>query len=108
MSGGVTATTIIAGIGAAAAAGGAVYAGHSANKAAKEQKKVNAIAKSNSDKQLAMAEQELNKKDAKSPDISSIQAGNQMGENPTATMLTGAGGVDPKKLQLGKNTLLGM
>jgi hypothetical protein len=96
-------TLTIAAVGIA----GAGVSAYQGQQQAKETKKANQQAKEASDKQLAIAEQEINKKDARNPDISSISAGNQSGDNSTSTMLTGAAGVDPTKLLLGKNTLLG-
>jgi hypothetical protein len=98
----VSATIAIA---AAAGTAATVYQG---NKAASAARDANAQAKSASDKQLSMMEQQLNKVDAKSPDINAIRAGNQSGDNATGTLLTGPGGIDPNTLSLGKNTLLGM
>jgi hypothetical protein len=51
--------------------------------------------------------------EAKTPDAGAVRANNagtmQAGGSPgvAQTMLTGASGVDPKALKLGKNTLLG-
>jgi hypothetical protein len=51
--------------------------------------------------------------DAKAPDQATVRANNmgtgQAGGSPgvAQTMLTGPGGIDPKLLKLGKNTLLG-
>lgn len=50
---------------------------------------------------------------AKAPDVQALRAANtaggaaSRGTNATATMLTGAGGVDLSSLNIGKNTLLG-
>jgi hypothetical protein len=48
---------------------------------------------------------------AKQPQVPALRAANAMqtGVNaaPSSTFLTGPGGIDPKTLQLGRNTLLG-
>lgn len=100
----VTATIAAVGVLGTAAS---VYQGQQQQK---QMKKASAEAKAASDRQLALAEQEMNKVDAKSPNVQGMRNQNAMaeGENATATMLTGAGGVDPSKLTLGKNTLLGL
>lgn len=102
--------TTIAIAGAVAAAAGTAATIYNGQQQQKEMKKANQQAKAASDRQLALAEQEMNKVDAKSPNVQGMRNQNAMaeGENATATMLTGAGGVDPSKLTLGKNTLLGL
>jgi len=102
--------TTLAIIGATAAVAGTAATVYNGQQQQKEMKKANAQAKAASDKQLAMAESEMNKVDAKSPNVAGMRNQNAMAEgaNATATMLTGPGGIDPSKLSLGKNTLLGM
>lgn len=55
------------------------------------------------------ADQAFNKANAKTPDIGALDAANQMQAKGGvgSTMLTGAAGVDPTALTLGKTTLLG-
>lgn len=62
-------------------------------------------AKSAADQQ----QQQFNKLNGKQPDIAALADQNmQAGKNgPSGTLLTGPSGVDPSKLTLGRNTLLG-
>ena len=77
-------------------------ANNKAQEAAKQQK-------ANADKTQQMQEQQINKANAKTPDIGALLSGNQQAAKGGAsgTMLTGPQGVDPSALNLGKNTLLG-
>lgn len=77
--------------------------------AAKEQKKANATARANADRTAAQAEQELNRKNAKQPNMMALFAGNRIAEQggSSGTFLTGPKGVDPSSLTLGKTQLLG-
>lgn len=61
------------------------------------------------DKQAKQAEQAFNRANSRSPDSAAMLSANeQAAKGGTAgTMLTGAMGVDPATLQLGKTTLLG-
>ena len=56
------------------------------------------------------AEQQFNKLNGKKPDIAGLMDQNiQAGKNgPSGTLLTGPQGIDPTKLSLGRNTLLGV
>lgn len=105
MSGGISATTVLA----AAAAAGTAYSVYSGERAAGEQKtamrKADAAAKTQAD----LADQATNKTNAKKPDVGAMLSANQAAAKAggSGTMLTGPTGVDPASLQLGKNTLLG-
>jgi hypothetical protein len=61
------------------------------------------------DKQLKAGEESLNRANQKTPNTSRIvdQATQAGRAGASGTMLTGAAGVDPTTLQLGKSTLLG-
>ena len=105
MSGGITATTVLA----AAAVAGTAYSIYSGEKQASAQKSAQNQAIENANKQAKAADEASNRANQKQPDVSSIlsaasQAG-RMGES--GTMLTGPQGVQQGAMQLGKNTLLG-
>ena len=61
------------------------------------------------EQQATAQEQQFNKLNGKNPDTAALADQNmQAGKNgPSGTLLTGPQGVDPSKLTLGKNTLLG-
>lgn len=76
----------------------------------KEAKKTRAANEAASAKTQAQAEQEINRKNAKSPDTLALLSQNQQDAasgSSSTTMLTGPQGVDPNSLTLGKNILLG-
>lgn len=103
MSGGATAVM------AAAAVASTVYTIASGERAASKQDKAQSEAKANALKQEKAAEEATNKANQKRPDAqgaldSAMQAGKS---GASGTLLTGATGVDPATLQLGKTTLLG-
>lgn len=91
---------------ALAGSAAAVYTGQ---KQASAQKDATNQATANAAKTASDAEQATNKANQKTPDSASLLSANQdagaMGQG--STMLTGANGVDPSLLQLGKTTLLG-
>jgi hypothetical protein len=66
-------------------------------------------AQTNADRTAAQADQDFNRANQKKPDTSAIlSAAQQAGKGgQSGTMLTGAQGVDPSALTLGKSTLLG-
>ena len=66
-------------------------------------------AQANADKQEKAADQATNRANQKKPDTRAIlDAATQAGKGGVSgTMLTGAQGIDPSMLTLGKNTLLG-
>lgn len=105
MSGGITATTVLA----AAAVAGTAYTIYNGQKQADAQEKAQNQAQANADKQEKAADQATNRANQKNPDTSAIlDAATQAGKGgASGTMLTGAQGVDPATLALGKNTLLG-
>lgn len=113
---GVTAATIIAGIGAAAAVGGTAYSIVNGQSQLGNQKKqlvaqntaqgkAEAQAVSNQRK-AEVAQNEVNKK---TPDIASIlsRAASSSRTGVGSTMLTGPSGVNTASLNLGKSSLLG-
>ena len=100
MSGVITAAAVV---GAAAT----IYNGKQQADAAKDASRQ---AQANADKQMKSADEANNRANQKQPDTSAIlDAANQAGKaGASGTMLTGAQGVDPNQLALGKSTLLGM
>lgn len=112
MSGGITATTVLA----AAAAAGTAYSIYAGERAASQQedalnaqkegqaKALEQSKKNAQDQQIAM-----NRANRKQPDVAAVmaQAGADAKGGPSGTMLTGPQGVDPSALSLGKSTLLG-
>jgi arginine exporter protein ArgO len=105
MSGAVTATTVLA----TAAAVGTAYTIYSGEKAAKAQKSAQQEARNTAVKQEKAADEAMNAANRKTPNTAAIMdRAAQMGKSgPASTMITGAGGVDPNQLALGRNTLLG-
>lgn len=95
---GAAISAIISGITAAVAVKQADTARSAGNKAA-DAAEANASAQ----------EQQFNKLNGKNPDSAALADQNvQAGKNgPSGTLLTGPQGVDPSKLTLGRNTLLG-
>lgn len=96
---------IIAGTAAALATGGlSIMSSH------KEAKAIKSAAETQAKAQEAAAAQEaaeMNKQSQKQPDVETILE-NNAGSDTGSTLLTGAGGVDPNSLRLGKgSTLLG-
>lgn len=101
---------------AVAAVAGTAYSIYSGERAADkqeealaQQKTAQAEATATAKKQQQTAEQNVNRANAKQPDVSSIMsAASQAAKGGAAgTMLTGPTGIDPNALSLGKNTLLG-
>ncbi len=66
-------------------------------------------AQANADRTQKQADQDFNRANQKKPDtVGILSAAQQAGKSgASGTMLTGAQGVDPASLTLGKNTLLG-
>lgn len=89
----------------AAAVAGAATGIYSGQRQASETKKATQAAQVNAEKQATMMEQEMNKRNAKTPNASLLY------NNPTSqnnnTMLSGVGGVEPGALDLQRKTLLG-
>ena len=77
--------------------------------AKKAQSEANQTAKAAAVKNADMADQAFNKANGKQPDIASMMGQNALNAKggQSGTMLTGAGGIDPSTLLLGKKTLLG-
>lgn len=94
---------------AVAAVASTAYSIYSGEKASSAQKKANAQAQTNAKKQAQLAEQDTNRANQKAPDIGALLSTNQQQSlsGQSGTMLTGAQGVDPNSLSLGKSTLLG-
>ena len=80
-----------------------------ASKAADAQDRANAVATDNANKQANAADQANNRANAKQPDAAGLSGANALAAKggQSGTMLTGAMGVDPSTLLLGKKTLLG-
>jgi hypothetical protein len=93
---------------AAAVAGVGVSAMQGADQADAAKKSMQQ-AQTNADRTAAQADQDFNRANQKKPDTSAIlSAAQQAGKGgQSGTMLTGAQGVDPSALTLGKSTLLG-
>lgn len=106
MSFGVSAAAWTA-IFAGAAAANSIYQGEEQKRA---QESANNQARDRAKKAEVSADQAFNKANMKKPDIFGILAQNKAaGQNGVgATNLTGAQGVDPTMLLLGKNTMLGV
>lgn len=102
MSGGSTATAVMAVAGAAIA----YQNGEDQKKAAQD---AQYQAEQNANKQAAAADQAFNAANQQKPDVSGILAAQQQAgkQGASGTMLTGPTGIDPSTLTLGKNTLLG-
>jgi gas vesicle protein len=68
-----------------------------------------ARAQANADRAYQQADEAKNRANAKSPNVQNLLAENIQAAlgGSSSTMLTGPQGVDPKKLALGQNTLLG-
>ena len=108
--------TIAAVAAASAAVAGTAYsvvAGQDAKKkqeeAMRNQEKAQAQQLAQAQRQQRQSEMAMNAANRRQPDVSGImeRAGRQAGGGPSATMLTGPGGVDPSQLSLGRSTLLG-
>lgn len=96
---------ISAAVAAVAAVAGTGYSIHQGNMASKAQETAARNAEAQAKKQADAADQAQNR--ANQRRASMPGAGSNPGSAPSATMLTGAGGVDPNSLLLGKSTLLG-
>ena len=105
MSGGITATTVLA----AAAVAGTAYSIYSGEKQASAQKSAQQQAMANANAQAKAADEATNRANQKQPDTSAIlSAAMQAGKGgQSGTMLTGPSGVQSSDLSLGKSTLLG-
>lgn len=99
------ASSIALGILAASSLAGAV----NARQQSIQQQRAQGKAEDAAAKQEQLAAREMRKANRKAPDIATLLAGNQAGAQGGvgSTMLTGAAGVDPGSLSLGRSTLLG-
>lgn len=106
MSGATTAIYVAAAVSAAAAAT-SYYQGQ---KQMGAQKSATKQAKAASDLTAKQQEEATNKANSRSPDVASLMYDNMENASggQSGTMLTGAQGVDPASLSLGKSTLLGL
>lgn len=100
------ATTVVM---AAAAVAGAYVSYSNGQEQKKSAESAQQQAQANADKQEKAADQATNRANQKKPDTGAIlDAATQAGKGgASGTMLTGAQGIDPSTLSLGKNTLLG-
>ena len=96
------ASAIVSGVGAA----GSMIQGQQQNKQAKA---AAAQAQANAEKQAKVADEQMNQANQKRADPNAaLDAALQSGKSGvSSTMLTGAQGIDPNQLSLGKSTLLG-
>jgi transcription initiation factor TFIID subunit TAF12 len=105
--------TVVGGAAAAAGAGYSIAAGQDAKKqqarALQQQEQAQAQQLAQAQAAQRRSEMAMNAANRKQPDVAGImeRAGQQAGGGPSATMLTGPGGVDPTQLSLGRSTLLG-
>ena len=108
--------TIAAVVAASAAVAGTAYSVVAGEDAKKQQKKAMESQERAQAQQLAQtqaqqrrSEMAMNAANRRTPDVGGImeRAGQQAAGGPSATMLTGPGGVDPTQLSLGRSTLLG-
>lgn len=94
---------------AVAVAGSPAYTAYTSNKASKRQQGAQREAVAQAERQAVQAERDFNRANAKKPNVGAIVAANQQASltGQAGTMLTGPQGIDPTKLELGRNTLLG-
>lgn len=99
-------------MGTSAAIVSAVAGAYSAYNSAEQGRKQQSAAKkqqAQANYQASLAEQDMNRANRKQPDTNALlSAAQQSGRaGASGTMLTGAAGIDPSSLTLGRNTLLG-
>jgi hypothetical protein len=94
---------------AAAAVASTAYAVYSGEKQASAQNKAQKNAQKQAQAQAVQADQEMNRANQKSPDTNALLSAAQMAgkQGGSSTLLTGAQGINPNALNLGKNSLLG-
>jgi len=97
---------IAAAVSAVAGVASAVNQAKQAKKADKRAAQANETAKKNAADALQQQEREINRKNAKKPNVAAILSTNKQATQ-NQTLLSGPQGVDPGSLQLGTNTLLG-
>lgn len=102
---GIETATLLA-YAAVAGTGVAAYSAYSANQNAS---KTQDQAKKNADKAASDADQAFNAANGKKPDVGAMLSANEQAAKggQGGTLLTGASGVDPSTLALGRSTLLG-
>jgi len=104
---------VVAAVAAVASVGYSIYAGNKQHKQQQKQLKLqeeaNVEAKETAKKEADRADVEMNRANRKKADVAAIQSKEDQSalSGPAGTMLTGNQGVDPDKLKLGGNTLLG-
>lgn len=104
---------ITSAIAAVASVGYSIYSGQKQQQQQKKQLKLqeeaNVEAKETAKKEADRADVEMNRANRKKADVAAIQSKEDQSalSGPAGTMLTGVQGVDPDKLKLGGNTLLG-
>ena len=78
-------------------------------KALEEQRRANAVAETRAKAEQQRSEQEYNRANRQNVDIESALDASELAakQGASGTLLTGSAGVDPNKLNLGSNTLLG-
>lgn len=106
MSGGISATTVLA----AAAVAGTAYSIYNGQQQASAQRSAQDLARKTAAAQEKAGDEATNRANQKSADTTgALSAAMQAGKSgASGTMLTGAQGIDPGALNLGKSTLLGM
>ena len=94
---------------AVATAYSAYTANQNANKANAIQQQAMNQAKQIADQQATVQTEQINKANAKSPDVGSLLSANTQAAKggQSGTMLTGPAGIDPNTLSLSKSSLLG-
>ena len=104
---------ITSAIAAVASVGYSIYQGQKQHKQQQKQLKLqeeaNIEAKETAKKEADRADIEMNRANRKKADVAAISSKEDQAalSGPAGTMLTGVQGVDPDKLKLGGNTLLG-
>ncbi len=99
-----------AGIAVASATAYSAYsASQNAAKANATQQQAMQQAKGIADQQATVQTEQINKANAKSPDVGALLSANAQAAKggQSGTMLTGPGGIDPNTLSLSKSSLLG-
>ncbi len=101
----------VAAVAAVASAVSSFFGGQQQAKQAKKDsaamQQANEKADANAKATLSLQQQDLNKRNAKQPNIAALLATNQNTSGQNSTLLAGPNGVAPSSLSLGKNTLLG-
>jgi len=106
---GISGTTLALSAVAAATAYSAYSASQNAAKANATQQQAMQQAKGIADQQATVQTEQINRANAKSPDVGALLSANAQAAKggQSGTMLTGPGGIDPNTLSLSKSSLLG-